>query len=77
MDIRMPVLDGIAATAQIVQEDLPTGCSCSRRTTSTTSSTALQQGAAGFLLTSTPVDRFSQGIEVVVAGEALLFPSLT
>ena len=78
MDIRMPVLDGIAATAQIVREDLPT-----RVLVLTTYDLddlvyrALQQGAAGFLLKSTPVDRLIQGIEVVAAGEALLSPSLT
>ena len=78
MDIRMPVLDGIAATAEIVHEDLPT-----RVLVLTTYDLddlvyrALQRGAAGFLLKSTPVDRLIQGIEVVAAGEALLSPSLT
>ncbi len=38
---------------------------------------ALRNGAAGFLLKSTPVDRLVDGIEVVAAGEALLSPSLT
>ena len=78
MDIRMPVLDGIAATTEIVREQLPT-----RVLMLTTYDLddlvyrALQQGAAGFLLKSTPVDRLIQGIEVVAAGEALLSPTLT
>jgi DNA-binding NarL/FixJ family response regulator len=38
---------------------------------------ALRNGAAGFLLKSTPVERLVNGIEVVAAGEALLSPSLT
>ena len=78
MDIRMPILDGIAATAEIVREGLPT-----RVLVLTTYDLddlvyrALQQGAAGFLLKSTPVDRLVQGIGVVACGEALLSPTLT
>jgi len=78
MDIRMPVVDGITATAQIVREHLPT-----RVLVLTTYDLddlvyrALKSGAAGFLLKSTSADRLIQGIEVVAAGEALLSPSLT
>lgn len=28
MDIRMPVLDGIAATRALLEDDVPTRCSC-------------------------------------------------
>lgn len=78
MDIRMPVLDGIAATAQISHADLPT-----RVLVLTTYDLdayvygALKAGAAGFLLKATPPDRLVAGIETVAAGEALLAPSLT
>ena len=78
MDIRMPVLDGIAATAQITSAGLPT-----RVLVLTTYDLdsyvygALKAGAAGFLLKATPPDRLVAGIETVAAGEALLAPSLT
>lgn len=78
MDIRMPVLDGIEATRQLVAAGLPT-----RVLVLTTYDLddlvhdALRHGAAGFMLKSTPVERLVDAIEVVAAGEALLSPSLT
>jgi DNA-binding NarL/FixJ family response regulator len=78
MDIRMPVLDGIAATKEIVAAGLPT-----RVLVLTTYDVdvyvygALKAGAAGFLLKATPPDRLVEGIHTVAAGEALLAPSLT
>jgi DNA-binding NarL/FixJ family response regulator len=78
MDIRMPVVNGIAATATIVRERLP-----SRVLVLTTYDLdglvygALRAGAAGFLLKTTAPDRLAAGIELVAAGEALLAPSLT
>jgi DNA-binding NarL/FixJ family response regulator len=78
MDIRMPVLDGIEATAQIVASG-----SATRVLVLTTYDIdgyvygALRAGAAGFLLKATPPDRLVTGIETVAAGEALLAPELT
>jgi DNA-binding NarL/FixJ family response regulator len=78
MDIRMPVLDGIAATREITGAGLPT-----RVLMLTTYDLdgyvydALRAGAAGFLLKATPPDRLVAGIDTVAAGEALLAPSLT
>ena len=78
MDIRMPVVNGIAATTKIVRERLP-----SRVLVLTTYDLdglvygALRAGAAGFLLKTTAPDRLVAGIELVAAGEALLAPSLT
>jgi DNA-binding NarL/FixJ family response regulator len=77
MDIRMPVMDGIAATRRIVAAAVPT-----RVLILTTYDLdryvyeALKAGAGGFMLKTTPPDRLAQGIEVVAAGEALLAPSL-
>ena len=78
MDIRMPVLDGIAATRAIVEAGLPTRVLV--LTTYDLDSyvyAALRAGAAGFLLKATPPDRLAEGIRIVAAGEALLAPSLT
>jgi DNA-binding NarL/FixJ family response regulator len=78
MDIRMPVLDGIAATKEIVRAEL--GARVLIVTTYDLDSYvygALQAGAAGFLLKATPPDRLAAGIETISAGEAILAPSLT
>ena len=78
MDIRMPVLDGIAATRELTAAGVP-----SRVLVLTTYDLdsyvygALRAGAAGFLLKATPPDRLVAGIETVAAGESLLAPSLT
>jgi len=78
MDIRMPVLDGIAATEELTAAGSPT-----RVLVLTTYDLdsyvyrALRAGAAGFLLKATPPDRLVAGIRTVAAGESLLAPSLT
>ncbi len=78
MDIRMPVMDGIEATRQIVRSG-----SSTRVLILTTYDLdqyvyeALAAGAAGFLLKATPPDRLVAGIETVAAGESLLAPKLT
>ena len=78
MDIRMPVMDGIAATREVLAAGLAT-----RVLILTTYDLdeyvyeALRAGAAGFMLKATPADRLVDAIEVVAAGEALLAPSLT
>ena len=78
MDIRMPVLDGIAATRELTAVGSP-----SKVLVLTTYDLdryvydALGAGAAGFLLKATPPDRLVEGIRTVCAGEALLAPSLT
>lgn len=78
MDVRMPVLDGIAATRDIVRSGLPT-----RVLVLTTYDLdeyvygALRAGAAGFLLKATPPDKLAAGVETVAAGDALLAPTLT
>jgi DNA-binding NarL/FixJ family response regulator len=78
MDIRMPVMDGIAATRELAAAGVP-----SKVLMLTTYDVdryvydALAAGAAGFLLKATPPDRLVEGIRTVCAGEALLAPSLT
>jgi DNA-binding NarL/FixJ family response regulator len=78
MDIRMPVMDGIAATRELTGSGSPT-----KVLVLTTYDLdryvydALGAGASGFLLKATPPDRLVEGIRTVAAGEALLAPSLT
>jgi DNA-binding NarL/FixJ family response regulator len=78
MDIRMPVLDGIAATRELSRTGLAT-----RVLVLTTYDLdryvydALQAGAAGFLLKAVEPDRLVAAIETVAAGESLLAPTLT
>ena len=78
MDVRMPVLDGIAATRTIVGEQLP-----SRILVLTTFDQdeivydAMRAGASGFLLKTSPPDRLIDGVRTIAAGDALLGPSIT
>ena len=78
MDVRMPDLDGIAATRAILaaspeakvvilttfeQDDYIFG--------------ALNAGASGFLLKRTPPEQLLEAVHTVAAGDALLSPSVT
>ena len=78
MDVRMPILDGVAATREIMRLELRT-----RVHVLTTYDLdeyvygALRAGAVGFLLKSTPPDMLAAGVATVAAGDALLAPSLT
>jgi DNA-binding NarL/FixJ family response regulator len=78
MDIRMPVLDGIAATRELTAAGSPTRVLVlTTYDIDTYVYDALKAGAAGFLLKATPPDRLVAGIETVAEGEALLAPTLT
>jgi DNA-binding NarL/FixJ family response regulator len=77
MDIRMPVMDGIAATRELVAGQTDT-----RVLILTTYDLdeyvyqALRAGAAGFMLKAAPADRLVEAIDVVAGGEALLAPTV-
>jgi DNA-binding NarL/FixJ family response regulator len=78
MDVRMPNLDGIAATRRIVSEGLAT-----RVLVLTTFDQdevvydAMKAGASGFLLKSAPPARLVDAVRVVAEGDSLLAPSVT
>jgi len=78
MDIRMPVLDGIAATRRILEDGVPT-----KVLVLTTFDLdeyvfeALRAGASGFLLKDAPAEELASAIRVVAAGESLLAPVVT
>jgi DNA-binding NarL/FixJ family response regulator len=77
MDIRMPVLDGIAATAQITQRHPARVLVLTTYDLDEYVYDALQAGASGFLLKDTPPEQLAGGIRAVAAGEALLAPTVT
>jgi len=80
MDIRMPGLDGIAATRQIVADPALVGCRVVILTTFETDEyvfAALAAGASGFLTKDVEPDGLRQAVRVVAAGDALLSPSVT
>jgi DNA-binding NarL/FixJ family response regulator len=78
MDIRMPELDGIAATRLITGS--PGGPRVLVLTTFDLDAhvfDALRAGASGFLLKDTHAAELLRGIRVVAAGESVLAPSAT
>jgi DNA-binding NarL/FixJ family response regulator len=79
MDIRMPGVDGLEATRQIVQET-PDGSRILILTTFELDEYvfgALRAGASGFLLKRSSPEVLIEGIKVVAAGDGLLAPSVT
>jgi len=78
MDVRMPEVDGIEATARILSEHLAT-----RVLILTTFdldeyvARALRAGASGFLLKDVRPPQLVDAIRVVAAGDALLAPTVT
>jgi DNA-binding NarL/FixJ family response regulator len=82
MDVRMPTLDGIEATARLVGPDAspPAPVRVLMLTTFDMDDyvyAALRNGASGFLLKDTPPEDLVRAIRVVAAGDALLAPSVT
>jgi DNA-binding NarL/FixJ family response regulator len=78
MDIRMPHLDGIAATRLLRGQ--PTPPEVIVLTTFDADELvvrALQAGAAGFLLKDTPPAEIVRAIELVHAGDGMLSPAVT
>ena len=78
MDIRMPQLDGIAATRLLRgQPDPPAVVVLTTFDADDLVLRALQAGAAGFLLKDTPPAEIVHAIELVHAGEGMLSPAVT
>jgi DNA-binding NarL/FixJ family response regulator len=77
MDVRMPVLDGIAATRQICAGDGPRVLVLTTFDLDEYVYDALQAGASGFLLKDAPPERLFEAVRVVAAGDALLAPGIT
>ena len=80
MDIRMPVLDGLAATHRIAADQALAGVRVLVLTTFELDEyvfEALSAGASGFLLKNTDPVELLRAVHVVAQGEALLAPSVT
>ncbi|HVF75565.1 MAG TPA: response regulator transcription factor [Acidimicrobiales bacterium] len=80
MDIRMPVLDGIEATARITGDAATAGVRVIILTTFDIDEhvyAALQAGASGFLLKDVTPEDLLAAVRVVAAGDALLAPAVT
>jgi DNA-binding NarL/FixJ family response regulator len=80
MDIRMPRLNGLEATREVVNGGGGTPTRVLMLTTFDLNEyvyEALRAGASGFLLKDVPADQLVAGIQVVARGEALLAPSIT
>ncbi|MFG3578836.1 response regulator [Micromonospora chersina] len=81
MDVRMPRLDGLAATRLLL--DTPPPAHRPKVLMLTTFDLddyvyeALRAGASGFLLKDAPASELVQAVRVVAAGDALLAPSVT
>jgi DNA-binding NarL/FixJ family response regulator len=78
MDVRMPGVDGIEATRQIVARDR-----AARVLILTTfdldeyAFSALRVGASGFVLKDVPVDELARAIRSVASGDAVVSPRIT
>lgn len=79
MDVQMPVLDGLGATQQLVDD-----ASIQTRVVILTTFErdaynfgALRAGASGFLLKNAPPEDLIDAVRVVATGNALLAPSVT
>jgi DNA-binding NarL/FixJ family response regulator len=78
MDIRMPRMDGLAATEQLRRrERAPEVIVLTTYDVDEYVLRALRAGASGFLLKDTPPEEIVRAIRLVAGGEAMLSPTVT
>lgn len=79
MDIRMPDIDGLVATAAILEQVDPPPAVLILTTFDADDYVyrALRVGASGFLLKDTPPEELIRAVRIVAGGDALLAPSVT
>jgi DNA-binding NarL/FixJ family response regulator len=79
MDVRMPILDGIAATRRIraAADDGPRVLVLTTFDLDEHVYDALRAGASGFLLKDVKAAQLADAVRTVAAGDALIAPSIT
>ncbi len=80
MDIRMPRLDGVAATRTLLAGPAPVPTRILILTTfhlDAYVTEALRAGASGFLLKDATADQLTEAVRVIAAGDAILAPPVT
>lgn len=80
MDIRMPIMDGLQATREIVGEAALNGTKVVVLTTfdeDENIQAAIRAGAAGYLLKDLSPEELRRAVHIVAGGEALLAPAIT
>lgn len=78
MDIRMPVMDGLAATELVrTRDDAPEVIVLTTFEADDYVLRALRAGASGFLLKDTPPPDVIRAVHAVAAGEPILSPTIT
>ncbi|MEU2680625.1 response regulator transcription factor [Streptomyces sp. NPDC007107] len=78
MDVRMPVMDGIQATEQLMRMDDPPGVLVLTTFDNDEDAfAALRSGAGGFLLKNAPAAEVVNAIRVLAAGESVVAPRIT
>ncbi|HEU0192586.1 MAG TPA: response regulator transcription factor [Gaiellales bacterium] len=78
MDVRMPMLDGIAATERIVRSEQATRVLIlTTFAVNTYVYDALRAGASGFMLKDAPPEDIAAAIRIIANGDSLLAPAVT
>ncbi|MER7817049.1 response regulator transcription factor [Streptomyces sp. NPDC096153] len=77
MDVQMPLLDGVSATRQVVEEGLADVLVLTTFDLDEYVFGALRAGAAGFLLKNTEAKDLIEGVRTVARGEGLIAPAVT
>jgi DNA-binding NarL/FixJ family response regulator len=78
MDIRMPLVDGVAATAQVrALDDAPPVLALTTFDDDEILAAALRAGASGFLLKGVPAEDLQRAVATVADGGAWLDPAVT
>ncbi|MEU3983519.1 response regulator transcription factor [Streptomyces sp. NPDC026672] len=78
MDIRMPLMDGVEATKELVgRPNPPKVLVLTTFDTDEDAFAALRAGASGFLIKNVPPEEFLAAIRVVAAGDSVVAPRVT